>query len=704
MSKGIRTLIVGIMLLSVVSLQAQQGIKKANKQYELKAFDLAITNYKAALLDDATNPMLYLKLADCYRYTGQYIEAIRSYEKVIKQEGQLPHSHSMEYAHTLKKVGLYDKAQKVYWDNKPFDPITSEHYALGCDFSKNLLSENERYEVSLFKFNSKQSDFGVSFFKDRIVFASYRDNSGSEESGAQLFIEKEDGSGMKKLRSPIKEQYGIGPLSYSRDQKLVAYSKNNIQDGFEHIYNDAKDFSIYYAITDDQGDFHNEEAFPFNSAEYANAFPNLSYNGSAMYFASTMPGGFGGFDIYVSYFKNGSWSKPENLGPTINTIGNEITPFFDGLNLYYSSNYSHGLGGFDIFSSKVVDGKWSFGENMGNGVNSPADDYYMMVMEGSGEMYYTSNRLGGKGNDDIYVAREYQIVEYASQEVQEENVFVPKALSLGDLAQVTSSPNKETNNDKIAVNLPIETKNEIRKEPTVIQVNDKTKIKLVEDVTEEKVIPNVNKKITETATEASAEVSLFGARKISLGEVYSNNNGVYFIQLAALSRSKGNIDRFRNLVQFGNLYKVYNTNFTKIKLGYYLDRQEASDVLNSVKSEGYGDAFLTFESMNSSSMELVASSYEQNDYQDNSFEYRSQSKYKVRLGAYSDPLWFDTKKVKDLGKIEQWSKGSWTIFVLSGFGNLEGAQSAQIQAINRGYADAEIVVDNNGILERLKQN
>ena len=75
--------------------------------------------------------------------------------------------------------------------------------------------------------------------------------------------------------------------------------------------------------------------------------------------------------------------------------------------------------------------------------------------------------------------------------------------------------------------------------------------------------------------------------------------------------------------------------------------------------------------------------------------------YKIRLASYEDPIWFDTNKVNDIGVIEQWSKGEWTIFVLSGFNNLEEAQIAKLAAVNRGYRAAEVVIDRNGILEKM---
>lgn len=692
MSNAIKVIFVFILGFSSANfVNAQKDLKKADKLFESRLYEQAIPGLKKAVQADPKNANLGMKLATCFNNIGDNIGAIRAYEAILKSNGILPVEAQLSYGHALKSVGLYDKAQKIYWDHKKYNPTVSEHFALGCDFAKNMLEENEKYEISLFKYNSKRSDFGATFYKNKIVFASFKNsNSTGNPVMSQICIENDTYDGVDVMKSIANPNKGVGPLSYSRDSKMVAYTKQSFMDGTVQVDPQADNMEVFYALTNQDGSFKDEIDFPYNDKEYSTAFPQLSFNGNAMYFASTMPGGFGGYDLYVSYFKNGDWSKPENLGETVNTAGNEITPFFDGLYLYYSSDYSHGLGAFDVFSSKVVDGKWSFGENLGNGVNSPADDYYFMINPDSGEMFFTSNRLGGRGNDDIYVAREFEVIEYAIvDDSNEDNVYIPKSVSLEDLTPI-SRTRPEMSTDIVKVNLPAkQTRNE-----RAVPVNDKVNIKLIDNLPGDKVKPAVE----------NEEMSLFGARKIALGEIFSAKSGVYFIQLAALSQSRGNVDKFRNLVQFGSLYKVYHTTFTKIKLGYYLDRQEASEVLNSIKRLGYNDAFITYETLDGAEMELVASSYEVNDYKANSFDYVNQSKYKVRLGSYSDPLWFDTSNVKDIGKIEQWSKGKWTIFILSGFGDLESAQSAMIKAQNRGYRDAEIVIDNNGILERLKQN
>jgi len=696
-----------VVLFATSSLMGQSLLKKANKQFDLRAYDQAIENYLQVVNNDPSNNEVKLKLAESYRLTNQFIEAISWYNKANAGDSAFANDMVINYAHTLKNVGLYDKAQRVYQQFASIDENVSNHFVQSCDYAKELLEQQDMYRIQMMKFNTKSSDFGVSFFNDLLVFCSFDNtakgvsaNQESGKTGNVLYIENENTTGVEKLRSQIKEMYGIGPLSYSANDRMVAYTKNNFKNGYKQVYHDEENMSIYYALVDENGDFELEKPFPFNGSDYSTAFPHLSFGGSALYFSSNKLGGFGGFDLYVSYLKNGEWSRPENLGPAVNSQGNEITPFLKDGELYFSSDYQQGLGGYDIFKSKVKNGKWSFAENMGKGINSPGDDYYFTMNQYSGEMFFTSNRMGGRGNDDIYVASKKEFIELAVTDVDANK---PAAAVLNQ-----PKPGMVSGN---AINVTVAGVDDNTAVATT--VTNKTEVEVISDL---KKVESSYSKVANTKASSFTTFSnrsLYGARKISYGEIINTNSSVFFIQLAALKHSRGSVEPYNGLLQFGNLYKFYKTGATKIKLGYYVDRFEADDVLRKVKSMGYRDAFVTNEPMNDSDMELVMSSntYSTGSSYNNASTVSSSTtvstvggNYKVRLAAYEDPLWFDVEEVKDLGSIEQWSKGSWTIFILSGYNTLEQAQSALMKAENRGYSDAEIVIDNNGILERLSRN
>ncbi len=138
-------------------------------------------------------------------------------------------------------------------------------------------------------------------------------------------------------------------------------------------------------------------------------------------------------------------------------------------------------------------------------------------------------------------------------------------------------------------------------------------------------------------------------------------------------------------------------------MGYFVSEEEAKAVLASVRKNGYRDAFIVEDILNSNELELLESDY----LFSKNKKYKKPAEsgnYKVKLAAYSNPLYFDVNKVKDLGVIEQWSKGKWTIFILSGYKDFEDAQKAMVKAKNRGFATAKLVIDNNGILSTVKNN
>jgi outer membrane protein OmpA-like peptidoglycan-associated protein len=143
----------------------------------------------------------------------------------------------------------------------------------------------------------------------------------------------------------------------------------------------------------------------FSSDSFTCGHPSLSKDGQVMYFASDMPGGYGGKDLYfVTYSKRSKeWGDPVNLGPTINTAGDEVYPFIheDGT-LYFSSNGHIGLGGTDIYFSKGSATDWSTPLNMKSPINSGGDDFSLILSKDKESGYFTSNREGGKGQDDIY--------------------------------------------------------------------------------------------------------------------------------------------------------------------------------------------------------------------------------------------------------------------------------------------------------------
>jgi hypothetical protein len=140
----------------------------------------------------------------------------------------------------------------------------------------------------------------------------------------------------------------------------------------------------------------------FNSDGYSTGHPAISKDGRLIVFSSDRPGGQGGSDLYMSYRNGDTWGEPENLGFRVNTAGDEMFPFLlDDGTLLFSSNGHAGLGGLDLFSAQQAEVGFVDVTNLGVPINSPQDDFSMIVTSG-GRGYFSSNRSGGKGSDDIY--------------------------------------------------------------------------------------------------------------------------------------------------------------------------------------------------------------------------------------------------------------------------------------------------------------
>ena len=661
---------------SIVS--AQSSVAKADKLLRLKAFDLAVKGYESVIAIEPENAYAYAQLAEAYRMMNNPLDALKAYEKAFQYDDNLDTEYQLNYAHTLKKVGLYGQASSWYALYSEVNGPQADYWIESNENAKQLLQEKTKYDVIAYEGNSEESDIGVSFFNDNVVFASFREdlkraNDKKNESyitrrGNQLYIAAKESvssaDDISFLRPDNKELFNLGPLSYSRDGRMVAFTRNNFTKSSNFVFSDESDMSIYFAFTDVTGDFGEIKPFPYNEVEYSYAFPSLGFSGSALYFSSNRPGGQGGFDIYVSYLRDGKWSAPENLGPAVNSPGNEITPYFDGEQLYFASDFKQGLGGYDIFSSEAVEGNWSQAENMGKGINSPSDDYYLVVDNSTGAYYFSSNRLGGRGKDDIYIA--YPMKEQS----QELALQIPPAVDLEELAaqnQPTTTIVPETITNTA--------------EPAVVTVSN-----------------------TETVTFAESNFSLDGAKLTGIitPAYEAPNQNVFFIQLASFNRSEGSLSNYGNLSQYGSLYRFFKSSAVKIRLGYFHNRSEAENILPQVKRAGYRDAFVTADNLSVANFELLnntsGSSYSPSNF--NSAPV-TESQYKVKLGTYDDPLKFNVEAIQDVGRLEQWTKGEWTIFVIGGFPTIEDAKSAQIKARNRGWADAELVIDEGGILRRV---
>src|SRR6478609_118317 len=404
---------------SNISTLFQSNFKKAEYMYGRMAYRNALELYLAVVEKDTSNYAARQRVADCNFRLGNIDEAERWYASLATAPG-VPPLYKYKYAQVLSIQGKYVDAQKWFFE---YAKLTSDARAKSNSefiyFLSYYFRDSVLYDIQRAPFNSDQSDFAPQYHNDGFVFVSARDRD--------LFVKRQSVSAIndkeamlnifyapKGATTPdeatffyhqdINSPYHDGPIAFYDKGKRVAFSRNNLNGDGKAIHHEGKvHLKLYFAELDNDNTIKRVEAFPFNDDTYSIGHPWISDDGTQLYFSSDCPGGEGGVDIYHSEKKEGKWTKPQNLGPTINTMGDELYPFMaNDSTLYFSSNGHGGLGGLDIYNSKVRNKKFTSPENLGFPLNTSHDDF-SLVMDPSGRKgLFSSNRDGGDGYDDIY--------------------------------------------------------------------------------------------------------------------------------------------------------------------------------------------------------------------------------------------------------------------------------------------------------------
>lgn len=397
----------------------KRKLKKANELFEQFSFPEAADLYKK-ILAKKNNDEAIQKLAECYRLMNKPVEAEYWYEQVI----ELPNSTDIDLLHygmALKMNGKYDLAREVFLEYAQLVPADTRGLRLveSCDKAEYFTQDPGVYNIDNVTANSGESDFGPAFYEDGIVFASARGGKYQDKvynwTGKpflDLFYadcpDKENPGNLGKpelFKGQANTWMHEGTVTFAKDQQTMFFTRNNFHKGKKRK-DDQNTIRLKIFSSNRDGDKWSDiKDLTINSDLYSVGHPSLTNDGNTMYFTSDMPGGYGEEDIYVSRRSGGdaSWGTPENLGPEINTEGREMFPFIsDDGTLYFASDALPGLGGLDIFTSQYIENGWTPPENLRAPINTNYDDFGL-ILDGSGEYgYFSSNRAGGKGDDDIY--------------------------------------------------------------------------------------------------------------------------------------------------------------------------------------------------------------------------------------------------------------------------------------------------------------
>lgn len=417
MKKIIYSTLVFIITMNNYSQKAKEA--KADKEYDQYAYVDAIKTYERLFEKGYKSVDMLQKLGDSYYFKGDLDNAAKYYGELFALTQEVAPEYYYRYSQSLKAVKNYKKADEMLsiFNQKSGNDSRAQLATSQKDYLTEIKKNSGRYTLENAGINSSKSDYGSAFYNNKVIFASARDTVGvskkehswtgesftnlySADMGDQGSLSSPNRFG-KKLNSKFHESTPV----FAKDGKTVYFTRNNFLNGKKGKDAERTTLLKIYKATLDGDNWTNITELPFNSNEYNVAHPALSADGKTLYFASNMPGTIGQSDIYkVAINGDGSFGKPTNLGSTINTEGRETFPMITPDNeLYFASDGHPGLGGLDIFVTKVqADGSYKNVQNVGEPLNSSKDDFGFLIDNSTRYGYVTSNREGGQGNDDIY--------------------------------------------------------------------------------------------------------------------------------------------------------------------------------------------------------------------------------------------------------------------------------------------------------------
>lgn len=417
--KNIKLLFIAIVLISTSMFGQTQKQKRAERQFDSFSFVKAIKTYEK-MVDTSFNQYYAMrKLGDAYIMLRQPEKALPIYEQVVQQEN-VPSEYYLYYAQTLRATGNYDASvewMKKYRDAGNKEDARVKNFFKNDDLASGIFNATEKNTISKVNFNTKYNDFGAVVFNDQIIFASSRHIAAAvkrvyawdNQPLLDLFqVPVEGGTvdNVVQLEGGINSIHHEGSATINAAKNKIYFSRNNNHN--DKIDSDEKGVMQVGIFTADlvDGKWTNVRPTNLNNSNYIVYHPSLNKEGTKLYFASDMPGGNGGTDIYVSEVNaDGSLGTPKNLGPIVNTEGNEAFPFIhhEEGTLYFSSDGLVGYGLMDVFASVRDENDEIVNViNLGEPINSNKDDFGYYLSDDGFHGYISSNRKGGVGGDDIY--------------------------------------------------------------------------------------------------------------------------------------------------------------------------------------------------------------------------------------------------------------------------------------------------------------
>ncbi|APA64855.1 OmpA family protein [Maribacter sp. 1_2014MBL_MicDiv] len=392
---------------------AQDKKSKADNLFYGYRYQQAIAEYKKEMEKKPLTNYQLLNLADSYFSTGKYDNASELYLEVNKNDTIMSVNRFNKMLQSLSKNSERDRV-KTFLRSKA-DKLSPELLE-NAEFNYSLLeipASNEDKTIRDLGLNSPQGDFSPAFYKNGILFSSSRSRNSKNvygptgESYLDIYFARISSTNTLLDVETFKEipatEFHKSTPYYSTKLSTFFYILSNTEDG-ELSYDENGKNALAIGTLSDNGRFR----FILKDLSTSFYYPFFDDNTERLYFAANFDDSYGGTDLYYMYTNNGQiMSAPINLGPRINSPGNEIAPYIYEGSLYFSSDVFYGLGGMDVYKSNILANEtYTIPVNLGEGINSVSDDFGFIIQkakEGNGlSGFFASNRKGGKGGDDLY--------------------------------------------------------------------------------------------------------------------------------------------------------------------------------------------------------------------------------------------------------------------------------------------------------------
>ena len=386
-------------------------VKKGDKKYDVGEYEVAIEIYHKALTKSNDPGYINFKIGESYRLSNRIKKSLPYYQAAVKN-GYTEDEALYYLGLALKADQQYDEAGKIF-DRLISNAASSEYNSIASQEFDNvnaiqeILGTKNYFRVkNLIDVNTASAEYSPVYNNGELYFTSSREGGKIYKATGTAFTKiyrvetkgaRVDLLTLKPLDNLINDDdTNDGSVTFSADGRIMIYAKGN--NGKKR---GTKDVNLY-TTSNRKGQWSQPRMLRINDPDSWDSTPALSADGRTLYFASNREGGFGGTDLYsATRDGRGRWGNVRNMGPDINTHGNEMFPYssIDG-SLYFSSDGHPGFGGLDLFRAERREGKLAV-ENMGSPINSNDDDFGLFLFSPT-KGFLTSNREGGSGDDDIY--------------------------------------------------------------------------------------------------------------------------------------------------------------------------------------------------------------------------------------------------------------------------------------------------------------